>query len=53
VSAIEDKTIKHGESVLAMITGSGLKDIRSSIRAGGQPIRVEPDLAEIAAIVKE
>jgi threonine synthase len=53
VAAIEDKTIKPGESVLAMITGSGLKDIRSSIRAGGQPIQVKPNLAAIEQIVSQ
>lgn len=51
VAAIDDSIIKPGESVLAMITGSGLKDIRSSIRAGGQPIRVKPSLEAVAAIV--
>jgi threonine synthase len=51
VAAIDDSVIKPGESVLAMITGSGLKDIRSSIRAGGQPIRVKPALAAIEQIV--
>ncbi len=53
VAAIEDKIIKPQESVLAMITGSGLKDIRSSIRAGGQPLRVKPDLAAIAEVIEE
>ncbi|MDZ4656351.1 MAG: threonine synthase [Bythopirellula sp.] len=52
VAAIDDKIIMPGESVLAMVTGSGLKDIRSSIRAGGQPIRVKPDLTAIAAVVE-
>ncbi len=53
VAAIDDKIIMPGESVLAMITGSGLKDIRSSIRAGGQPLQVKPDLAAIAAILEK
>ena len=52
VAALDDKIIKPGESVLAMITGSGLKDIRSSIRAGGQPLRVKPDLAAVAAAIE-
>jgi threonine synthase len=53
VAALDDGTIKPSESVLAMITGSGLKDIRSSIRAGGQPFRVQPSLDAIAAVVNE
>ena len=52
VAAIDDKIIKPQESVLAMITGSGLKDIRSSIRAGGQPLRVKPELAAVAAAIE-
>jgi threonine synthase len=53
VAAVNEGTIKSNESVLAMITGSGLKDIRSSIRAGGQPFRVKPNLDAIAAVVEE
>jgi threonine synthase len=53
VAALEDQTIKPGESVLAMITGSGLKDIRSSIRAGGQPYRVQPNLGAIETVIKQ
>jgi threonine synthase len=53
VAALDDQTIKRGESVLAMITGSGLKDIRSSIRAGGQPFRVQPNLDAIEAVIKQ
>jgi threonine synthase len=52
VAALDDKIIKPGESVLAMITGSGLKDIRSSIRAGGQPLRIKPDLEAVAAAIE-
>jgi threonine synthase len=53
MAALDDKTIKSGESVLAMVTGSGLKDIRSSIRAGGHPIRVQPNLAAIAEVIEK
>jgi threonine synthase len=47
VSAISSKTIGAGDRVLVMITGSGLKDTRSAIRAGGQPTSIEPDLAAV------
>jgi threonine synthase len=53
VAALDDKIIKPGEPVLAMITGSGLKDIRSSIRAGGQPFRVQPNLDAIAEVIEQ
>jgi threonine synthase len=47
VSAIESQTIRPRDRVLVMITGSGLKDTRSAIRAGGHPIPVEPDLSAV------
>ena len=47
VSAIDSKTISHNDRVLVMITGSGLKDTRSAIRAGGQAIPVEPEVAAV------
>ncbi len=48
VAAIDAGTIGHGDRVLAMITGSGLKDIHSAIRAGGQPHRIPPSLDAVA-----
>ena len=39
--------IEHTASVAIIITGNGLKDIQSAIRAGGQPISVLPDIAEV------
>ncbi|MCH8839684.1 MAG: pyridoxal-phosphate dependent enzyme [Planctomycetes bacterium] len=50
VSALDAKTIAATDRVLTMITGSGLKDTRSAIRAGGKPMSVEPDLAAIAKL---
>ena len=48
VSAIESKTIRPTDRVLVMITGSGLKDTKNAIRAGGQPISIEPSVAAVA-----
>ncbi len=47
--AIDDKTIAAGDRVLAIVTGSGLKDTRAAIRAGGEPIRIEPNLDTLAS----
>ncbi|HEX4413832.1 MAG TPA: threonine synthase [Lacipirellulaceae bacterium] len=47
VSAI-DKTIQPTDRVLVMITGSGLKDTKNAIRAGGQPISIEPSVNAVA-----
>jgi threonine synthase len=47
VSAIDSKIIGPNDRVLVMIKGSGLKDTKNAIRAGGQPIAVEPNVAAI------
>lgn len=39
-------------SVVIMITGSGLKDIAGAVRAVGGPYEIEPNLVEVAKIVK-
>jgi threonine synthase len=53
VSAIDSKIIGPNDRVLVMITGSGLKDTKNAIRAGGQPITVDPDVAAVEAALKD
>lgn len=53
VAAIEARTVQSNDRVLVMITGSGLKDTRSAIRASGRPIEIEPTLAAVARAVEE
>jgi threonine synthase len=48
VSAIESTTIGPHDRVLVMITGSGLKDTKNAIRAGGRPIEIEPTVSAVA-----
>ena len=52
VAAIELKTIGPHDRVLAMITGSGLKDTRSAIRAAGRPISIEPEVAAVGERIR-
>jgi threonine synthase len=47
MAAIDSRIIAPHERVLAMITGSGLKDTRSAIRAAGRPIAIEPEVAAV------
>jgi threonine synthase len=47
VAAIDSTLIGPQECVLTMITGSGLKDTRSAIRAAGRPIVIEPSVAAV------
>jgi len=49
--AVKLGIIAPEESVAIIVTGNGLKDIQSAIRAGGQPITVKPDLAEVRKAV--
>lgn len=47
MSAVDSKIIGANDRVLVMITGSGLKDTKNAIRAGGRPIAIEPSVAAV------
>jgi len=49
--AVELGIIQRRESVALVMTGNGLKDIQSAIRAVGQPVAVKPDMEEIRKAV--
>ena len=52
--AVERGIIGRDERVLAVVTGSGLKDTVSAMKAAGQPIRIdEPTLDAVAAGLKK
>jgi hypothetical protein len=53
VAAIGAKTIAPHERVLVMITGSGLKDTRSAIKAGGRPTAIEPSVSAVAEQIEK
>lgn len=46
--AVEDNIIKSNESVLAVVTGNGLKDIKSAQQAAGKEYLVEPEIDSVA-----
>jgi threonine synthase len=50
--AVEQGIIDHDERVLAVLTGSGLKDTVSAMKAVGEPIQIEADLDAVAAGVE-
>jgi threonine synthase len=52
VSAIDLKIIGPNERVLVMVTGSGLKDTKNAIRAGGKPIPVESNVGAVKHALK-
>ncbi len=47
--AVTRGIIGPGERVVAMITGTGLKDVKNAIDAAGAPHKVAPDLQALAA----
>ncbi|MGA9115613.1 MAG: threonine synthase [Bacteroidota bacterium] len=53
LKAVRTGVISAGESALVMITGNGLKDIRSARRAAGTEFTVDPDLDQVRALVRD
>jgi threonine synthase len=41
--AVADGIVGRRASALAVLTGSGLKDVRAALRAGGAPTDLSPD----------
>jgi len=50
--AVEQGIINRNERVLAVNTGSGLKDTASAMKAAGEPIQIDADLGAVAAGVE-
>ena len=47
IQAVADGLIRSDETVTAISTGSGLKDVKNALRAAGKPRLCEPDLAAL------
>ncbi len=50
--AVESGIIDPSESVAVIVTGNGLKDIQSAIRAAGRPQSVRPDMEDVRKAVE-
>jgi threonine synthase len=50
--AIRDGIIKKTETVCAVITGNGLKDIKAAIETAGTPITIPPDMNALDEALK-
>ncbi len=48
VKQCESGAIKPDERALLMLTGNGLKDIETARRTVGEPLRIKPDIEELA-----
>jgi threonine synthase len=51
--AVAEGIVGRRESALAVVTGSGLKDVRSALRAAGQPVEIPPDDAALDAYLAD
>jgi threonine synthase len=51
--AVADGVVSRRASALVVLTGSGLKDVRAALRAGGEPIGLPPDDAALADHLRE
>lgn len=51
--AVERGIVGRREHAVAVVTGSGLKDVRSAMRAAGEPVALGPDDRELDAYVRE
>ncbi len=51
--AVADGIVGRRAAALAVLTGSGLKDVRAALRAGGAPVDLPPDDAALAAHLRE
>jgi threonine synthase len=50
--AVLQGKVRRSESVVALATGSGLKDIASASRAVDRPFCIDPDVAELKKLVR-
>jgi hypothetical protein len=50
---VAEGVVSRRAVALAVVTGSGLKDVKSAMRAAGPPVTLRPDDAELAAYLKE
>ncbi len=49
--AVAEGRVRSSESVAVLVTGSGLKDIRSAMKSVGSAVRVTPSLEAVRAVV--
>jgi hypothetical protein len=50
---VAEGIVPRRASALAVVTGSGLKDVRAAIRAAGEPVTLPPRDAELDAYLRD
>ena len=51
VKAVGSGRLRGGETIVLLVTGSGLKDVRSALKASSRPHRVAAGMAELRRLV--
>ncbi len=51
LKALKEGKISKDDKVVVIVTGNGLKDVNSAIKAGGEPIIIDPLIEEVKKIV--
>jgi threonine synthase len=51
--AVDQGVLPRTRRALAVVTGSGLKDVRSAVRAAGEPVTLPADDAQLDAYLKD
>jgi threonine synthase len=52
VKSIRQGIISKNDKVVVLITGNGLKDVESAIRAGGEPLVIDPNIDAVKKALK-
>jgi threonine synthase len=51
--AVNQGLVEKDSQVAVISTGNGLKDIANALKAAGEPVRVAPDIDQLAGIIEE
>lgn len=51
--AVARNLVEEDETVVLLVTGSGLKDIESAMKSTRKPFRIQPDIEELKGILAE
>ncbi|MBU2575115.1 MAG: threonine synthase [Elusimicrobia bacterium] len=51
--AVKEGKIKDSESAVLLISGNGLKDVQSAVKACGRPFHINPDMDELRKLVAD
>jgi len=53
LKSLKQGVISKNDKIVVLVTGNGLKDVESAIRAGGEPIIIDPDIDAVKKVLKK